>query len=172
MPDKPEHDHTVTHTQLEAAFSEYDALRAENEELNQAIINLKSDITDLKEDVAERDAENEHLREELAEWQATTVAELRGLIESHMDMARGEWRCEKEKATFGTVGMNYYGGELVLLKVKVERLRQALQEEYAEHQAQADDLTCSAGNFDAGSPETCEHCGHLRRMAALAPLLS
>jgi hypothetical protein len=40
-------------------------------------------------------AENERLREEMAEWESAhaAVTELRGLVESHMDRARGEWEC-------------------------------------------------------------------------------
>jgi hypothetical protein len=49
----------------------------------------------LKSDLQWLIAEVKRLREEMAEWESahTAVVELRGLVESHMDTARGEWEC-------------------------------------------------------------------------------
>ena len=48
--------------------------------------------------LAQLEVENERLREEMAEWESahTAVVELRGLVESHMDTARGQWECVAE----------------------------------------------------------------------------
>jgi chromosome segregation ATPase len=45
-------------------------------------------------------AEVERLKEEMAEWESAhmAVAELRGLVESHMDTARGQWECVDQLA--------------------------------------------------------------------------
>lgn len=52
-----------------------------------------------------------------------------------------------------------------------EELRNALRDEYAGHEAYADNTPCDAGNFDGGNSQECEHCEHKRRMQILERLL-
>jgi hypothetical protein len=76
----------------DAIKDERDELRADNERLRAEISRALDEPTQNEHDLF---AENERLREEMAEWKSahTAVVELRGLVESHMDMARGEWDC-------------------------------------------------------------------------------
>jgi hypothetical protein len=80
-------------------------------------------------------AENERLKEEMAEWKSAhpAVIVLRKLVESHMDTALGGWECvaeierlEKHNLELRGVGVDL---EVALNKAhaEVERLRAALE---------------------------------------------
>jgi FtsZ-binding cell division protein ZapB len=87
-----------------------------------------AEITAAKERDALR-AEIERLKEELAEWQSVNVAqvELRGLVESHMDMARGQWECVAENERL-TLADKQWADHVSRLADDVERLRVQVEE--------------------------------------------
>jgi hypothetical protein len=61
--------------------------------------------------------------------------------------------------------------EIAELRAEVERLTDTIRDEYAGHEAYVDNIPCDAGNFDGGSADGCEHCGHQRRLDALDVVL-
>jgi chromosome segregation ATPase len=80
---------------LAAVGKELDRLRAENEQLR-AVARVQLDTGRmLATENDELRAEVKRLKEEMAEWESAhmAVVELRGLVESHMDTARGQWEC-------------------------------------------------------------------------------
>jgi len=93
-------------------------------------MNLRAgeDVAALRRERDELRAEIERLREEMAEWESAhaAVVELRGLVESHMDTARGQWECVgKRDELRAEVDMwhRHYAGLLNEAHDENERLR-------------------------------------------------
>jgi hypothetical protein len=85
---------------LYVVLEEWEKLRADLEAARQQRMELFNQTRELKADLEAAQAEIEWLKEERAEWESfhTAESEMRGLIESHMDMSRSEWSCVQELA--------------------------------------------------------------------------
>lgn len=69
----------------------------------------------------------------MAEWESahTAVAELRGIVESHMDTARGEWECvaENERLLFAAKQLQ---GQVAALTLERDEAYQSFDAQVAD----------------------------------------
>jgi multidrug resistance efflux pump len=65
----------------------------QSERVTEQRTDLLPQIASLQTDLAQAQARIAELEEQAAEYKASVVGQLRGLVESHMDMARGQWQC-------------------------------------------------------------------------------